>query len=445
MGYKSYLRKETKLAGIELSAEDLAMCDRIFEIVDAQGHSGGSMGILNSYLRRFESPAAATEGQKQIFRAADVSDGLVLDAFQVLDGLSMSHATKLVGLIVRVLRFEPLSPLTGDDSEWMSLDCDREQSQNRRLSSVFRNNVTGHAYWLDGHGVNYPRPWGFAKSWHGHNRPRNIQFPLEMPVETQNHYYTDETLSQRVVLDSVSHRGHLSNQLLATSRGIDTTPRLNVQLEACDVETRSEALEKALEMIMQCWHELKEQRYPAELHHVLLSQLDSLDYREEDECDTAPRELYGVKFAVCDIAHISHVIAQLPFDFVIDGDLITCEHNGTFQLLPVMFPSLGFTEWQDSGFLAVRWVDDLNKTKAVYLNILRDNQCEEIAGDQDDWLWNFRRRNGLPHPERKLANGVEPVRCAETPANASRCIKADNTIEPLNGTHTDPADVDETE
>lgn len=432
MGYKSYLRNEMKLAGIELTAEDLAKCDRIFEIVDSQGHSGGSMGILNSYLRRFESPAAAADGQKQIFRAADVSDGLVLDAFQVLDGLSMSHATKLVGLIVRVLRFEPLSALTGDDSEWMSLGCDDNKVlQNRRLSSVFRNNVTGQAYWLDGHSVNYPRPWGFAKNWRGHNRPRNVQFPLEMPVETQNHYYTDETLSQRVVLDSVSHRGYLSNQLLATARGIDTTPRLNVQLEACDVETRSEALEKALEMIMQCWHELKEQRYPAELHHVLLSQLDSLDYREEDECETAPRELYGVKFAVCDIAHISHVIAQLPFDFVIDGDLITCEHNGTFQLLPVMFPSLGFTEWQDSGFLAVRWVDDLNKTKAVYLNVLRDNQCEEIAGDQDDWLWNFRRQNGIPHPARKLANGVEPIRCAETPATASN--------------FTDPADVDETE
>lgn len=58
-------------------------------------------------------------------------------------GFSASYA---LNIISRVLAYKPLSPLTGEDSEWNEVGEDLWQ--NRRASNVFK--TTEGAYWQDG-------------------------------------------------------------------------------------------------------------------------------------------------------------------------------------------------------------------------------------------------------------------------------------------------------
>jgi len=62
------------------------------------------------------------------------------------DGHSGFSASWTVSVLEKLLRFRPLLPLTGEDSEWG--DVGNGLFQNKRDSSVFKQD--GNAYWLDG-------------------------------------------------------------------------------------------------------------------------------------------------------------------------------------------------------------------------------------------------------------------------------------------------------
>ena len=63
-------------------------------------------------------------------------------------GFSASYA---IQCLEKLLRFEPLSPLTGEDSEWSDVRClgDDPCWQNKRCSRVFKD-ADGRAYDIDG-------------------------------------------------------------------------------------------------------------------------------------------------------------------------------------------------------------------------------------------------------------------------------------------------------
>ena len=63
-------------------------------------------------------------------------------------GFSASYA---IQCLEKLLRFEPLSPLTGEDNEWVDVRGlgDEPGWQNRRCSRVFKN-TDGKAYDIDG-------------------------------------------------------------------------------------------------------------------------------------------------------------------------------------------------------------------------------------------------------------------------------------------------------
>ena len=60
-------------------------------------------------------------------------------------GFSANYA---VAILQKLLRFEPLSPLTGEDSEWNLISEKENLYQNKRCSYVFREN--GKAYDING-------------------------------------------------------------------------------------------------------------------------------------------------------------------------------------------------------------------------------------------------------------------------------------------------------
>jgi hypothetical protein len=92
---------------------------------------------------------------------------------------SGSTAAYATGILDRLLRFLPLTALTGADDEWSEILDSRDQSrQNKRCSSVFRRadgtayNIHGKVFSDDG-----GKTWfGSIKSW------VDIEFPYLVPT-----------------------------------------------------------------------------------------------------------------------------------------------------------------------------------------------------------------------------------------------------------------------
>lgn len=62
-------------------------------------------------------------------------------------GFSASYA---INLIKKLLNYEPITPLTGEDDEWIKLDYDSDTCyQNKRCSRVFKDK-DGRAYDIEG-------------------------------------------------------------------------------------------------------------------------------------------------------------------------------------------------------------------------------------------------------------------------------------------------------
>ncbi len=76
----------------------------------------------------------------------DVNTEMALCVLEILDvfakqGHSGMSASYCLGILEKVMKFEPITPLTGDDSEWtlVSEDNNRPIYQNRRCSHVFKD------------------------------------------------------------------------------------------------------------------------------------------------------------------------------------------------------------------------------------------------------------------------------------------------------------------
>ena len=71
----------------------------------------------------------------------------IVDVFDE-EGHSGFSAEYAIGILQKLLRWEPLSPLTGDDDEWRG-DEDGVY-QNKRCSRVFKNEKGGQAFDIRG-------------------------------------------------------------------------------------------------------------------------------------------------------------------------------------------------------------------------------------------------------------------------------------------------------
>jgi len=71
----------------------------------------------------------------------------MIDVF-VEEGHSGFSAEYAINILQKLLRWEPLSPLTGGDDEWCEVSD--ELFQNKRLSHVFKNGKDGQAYDIEG-------------------------------------------------------------------------------------------------------------------------------------------------------------------------------------------------------------------------------------------------------------------------------------------------------
>ena len=96
--------------------------------------------------------AKAELERAKLFGDGDFYGGMMGDAVMKLinvfadEGHSGMSASLAVNIFEKLARFEPLTPLTGDDDEWVEVGPG--VFQNKRCSHVFKEN--GQAYDIDG-------------------------------------------------------------------------------------------------------------------------------------------------------------------------------------------------------------------------------------------------------------------------------------------------------
>jgi len=102
------------------------------------------VGLVEHAKREFELLGWPGDREMQAVVCRNLVELLEVFAEQ---GHSGSSAPYVLNLFDKLARFEPISPLTGEDDEW----CEVGDGlfQNRRCSAVFKSEVVG-AYWIEG-------------------------------------------------------------------------------------------------------------------------------------------------------------------------------------------------------------------------------------------------------------------------------------------------------
>ena len=97
----------------------------------------------------------------------------ILELLEVFSkqGHSGSSAPYVIGMFFKLASFEPITPLTGEDSEWEKIDF--QTFQNIRCSRVFKNINTGAVYDIQGKIFEEPDGSRFANN----NSIVDITFP----------------------------------------------------------------------------------------------------------------------------------------------------------------------------------------------------------------------------------------------------------------------------
>ncbi|MHB8284375.1 MAG: hypothetical protein ACYDD1_06835 [Caulobacteraceae bacterium] len=117
----------------------------------------------------------------------EMQDAIEANIFKMLDvfaegGHSGASASYTIAILEKLLRFEPLTPLTGEDDEWNEVGYGTWQ--NRRCGRVFKK-ADGAAYDIDGKVFVDPNGAAFTS--------RDSRVPVTFP-------YTPKT--ERVLVDA---------------------------------------------------------------------------------------------------------------------------------------------------------------------------------------------------------------------------------------------------
>lgn len=440
MSYESYLDSELKLAGIELESGERERLVNIFKIIDEQGHSGGSISILLPIMRNElerDIKAPQPSDAPEIFNADTFAEGLSKPVFQELNGLTLNRAIVVAELALKAVGFIPFTPLTGEDDEWF--EPFHDTLQNKRMGAVFKDPETGKAYWLDANRLNYPSAWNDHATWSAYGRRGFLKFPFDPSVGTTDYYYTTESLRHHIVVDPNPNRAFLTQAMLTTAAG----GAANDVLLSPVLETVGPDVGKSLiAAFTEFWGAVIDSEdlanaksFPYNAHHVALNGLrHATEYEvDSDKPNNGKPDnvtVFGLNVPYEAIPHLARMVSFLPEStYVKEGRLVhPYDDNltGQFVAVPVFTVSEDSQRWEQlPDLVTVIWNDSLVLTGKVNI-VTADRGVEIVSGDEDDWLWRFRDRHGIAHPERKST--------FDGALNEAQAVASDGNL-------TDPADV----
>lgn len=144
-------------------------------------------------LRSLVKSNLATKAKQEFIRAGwcdenmkfkdEMQELICNDALNLLlvfssQGHSGFSASYCLNLFKKLAKFEPITPLTGNDDEWAEVSDDTYQ--NKHCGSVFKKGKEGKAYWLNAYVFRDPEGCTFTT----YRSRQFIKFPWNIPDST---------------------------------------------------------------------------------------------------------------------------------------------------------------------------------------------------------------------------------------------------------------------
>lgn len=429
MSYQSYAEYEMKLAKTEPHIQKAVI--QALTDIDNMGHSGASIEIYLQMVSGWVRKCHQTDDKQACV------DLLPEQFHKAVEGLAFDDIIVLLQLVNSLGRFEPLSPLTGEDDEWIdqSGPTGSPLYQNRRCPTVFKDE-RGNAYHIGTHLHAYPAR--NYKGWHLVDRGRELsafevlRFPYEptdVPAYTTYYLHDDWEEQLPTAVNPTAWLDWMRERYL---KGIDPTTNLVrreamfLNLDECtdltkdlrvvlcylkynwETVTRNQVIESLgwladhKEPFEMRWTEPKAEEDGHTEHHVTLT----------DSRRAAQILRLFVVMSNYDVDYMVGMEDSLIAPMLIDKNHI--EYALCFR--PVMIPDTRFQFWTHNRMYVPVFSTNLLVEKFYF------HDGYKVTGDQEDYLFQKRREHGYTHPRNRRTLDIKLEDDCANPAAESSVI-----------------------
>lgn len=398
MSLLSHIQFELNKADLNAS-EKQAILD-CYEVWDKEGHSGGSAGILISWLNNWN--------ERGLEAITDPSS-MLYGYWMVIKDLPPSiDRFYFMSCFIRAVSFRPLTPLTGSDDEWV--DHGHGHLQNTRMSSVFKE-PGKQAHWLDGR-IFYT-PSCSNRSFTGFTNYAScttIEFPWLPPKKPERVFYAHTDV--RVELENEEKANHwLEGEFLLTGAGYVNN---NV------IDPKAFFIQPDDFSLLEEWFYFIAGIYSVITHDARMEILDILEsatwsdaYEEGEATTILTGKLKGIIIPCRFIIPLKRIFATTPNNVkLVDGKL-RWYRDMEIKLLKKtpMRPTRHFQDWEP-----VKANEKRNLTECTFsVEGIIDGKSRDAEAYFDfsgwltlsvdyDHLYQMRRKFKLKHPERKTVS-----------------------------------------
>lgn len=382
MSLNSFIHNELDFIGA--GEEVHQFFEELYNVFDSQGHSGSSASFVISGLSR-----------EDLYSAELLSDSLLLPFQKVLHLYSKDFAIKYLPLFATAINFNPLTPLTGEDSEWNKVS--ENTFQNRRCSSVFKEN--DRAYYHYGYIFNELSSSGATYIGYTNYHSRvDITFPFNPEGVTKNLYFLG--LNREIqIKDEEQAKSYLNLYRSKEWAGY---------LEETLIEPKSFFINKKdndefIQIVTELFKMFDE--FNADIKEKIIQKNVYLGiYDDESQVSENTLTLHNdrtFKFPVRFTLPLKRIIAVIPNDVTVkEGNFYTFRNSElSLTFHEIKKPTKYFQNWteynSELNAFTLHWGID-KKPDPFYIDKLGYEL--RLVGN-DNYLYQMRRRFDLRHPK----------------------------------------------
>lgn len=405
MSLKSHFEVEFIFA--KLDAETCDLLRDCYKIWDEQGHSGGSASCLISSMRHWKENLSPIEEK----------DSLLYGFSQLLFS-RIDEATERVNaldILIKLLSFSPLTPLTGEPEEWV--DHGYGNKQNKRCGALFLDD-DGKARYNDGRVFYHPSNFsGEFIGYHSYYSATEVTFPWSEPEKPEKHFYLDNAAS--IEINPEHAEAFIELAYLRSGAGFVEGNYIRPESFFIDPTLCDTLTETFLHYIKLMG------RFDSKTRQKAIRSLDNATwsdgYDNGEEIVRVGGEFRGETIHRDLIYPLMRLIALIPNDAQLIDDKLTWFRGAVYEISfsTPCFPTKHFQSWTEDykrfKEKVVVGLERKNSRSDTYSYFDRVGYEIKFIGDGDDnnYLYQMRRRFNLKHPEklrieRKQNDSVEP-------------------------------------
>lgn len=377
MSYKTYAENEFRLNSEYDDVKDIII--DILTVPEKEGHSGGSMGAFSGAFEHWAKNPKEPE-----------KDSLLYPYWEKLKDMSSEQAIRIAKAVSKLQTFTPLSPLTGEDDEWVVHDYGHgPYAQNRRISSIFKDS-DGSCYRIDGRVFQYPSH-GY-RWWLGYTSGKascvDVTFPYDPDTPIEYVYYVNdpEDDKDRIPLgEGIDPKVWLQERYDRYMLGLDAETG-DLRPDCWYIKDQEEA-----EAVLRAYKDFKaldlDEKNKDRLQWFIMDAYDSVATPPTFRITSSDDEtLHSFQFVTFDqLRSFARLVHSSLVDERFDPHLVT-----------VYKPTKHYQDWEQSGF-AVTMATSFSKT--LYVDENKSVATSDFVASK--YLYDKCKEKGLEYKGRK--------------------------------------------